>query len=206
MAHSNKKTKEKIEETGGELTSIPNEKYGKFFAKFAEIDTLDVTQWKVAHILGYFCKKYHETYGLDYPWKFNHQNPNKCFEVWQFNTLCAKLSANPKILKEYIDWAYQNLVPKAKRRFTSISFLTRDEVVNPYKMNILLGGKRNLNIDRSSELPEQYREIFRDIGIFIGNYGELAFLAHMSLTPRMVEAFQKLEDLGFDKEILERIV
>ncbi len=199
-------TKEKIEETGGELTGVPNEKYAKFFSKFTEIDVLPLEEWKVAHLLGYFCKKYKAIYGIDYPWKFNHQNPNKCFEVWQFNTLCAKLSANPKILKEYIDWAYQILVPQAKRRLTSISFLTRDEVVNPYKMNILLGGKKNLNVDRSTELPETYCEVFRNIGISIANYGELAFVAHMTQTSQMTGAFQKIEELGFDMEILERIV
>ena len=56
----------KDDETGGELTPIPNDKYKKFFAKFEEIETLDVSQWKVAHILGYFCKKYKETYGVHF--------------------------------------------------------------------------------------------------------------------------------------------
>ncbi len=35
-----------------------NEKYTKFFEKFKEISTLDVDNWKPAHILGYFCMKY----------------------------------------------------------------------------------------------------------------------------------------------------
>jgi hypothetical protein len=81
-------------DTDIEISTIPNDKYKKFFDKFAEMETLDVAQWKVAHLLGYFCKKYKETYNLDYAWKFNNPSPAKCFEVWQFNTLCAKLSAN----------------------------------------------------------------------------------------------------------------
>jgi hypothetical protein len=201
-----KKTKEKIEETGGELTTIPNEKYEKFFAKFAEIDTLDLSQWKAAHLLGYFCRKYKQTYNVEYPWKFNHQSPSKCFEVWQFNTLCSKLSANPQILKEYIDWAYLNVVPKAKRRLTSISFLTRDEVVIPYKMDILLGSKKNLNVDRSTPLPSNLQESFRLVGVDVKTYGDLAFLFHMEQTPEIATAFAEIEALGFDKSILERII
>lgn len=202
-----KQAKEKIEETGGELTTVPNDKYKKFFDKFAEIETLEVAQWKTAHLLGYFCKKYQETYpGETYPWKFNNENPNKCFEVWQMNTLAARISANPQILKDYIDWAYVNLVPKAKRRLTSISFMTKDEIVINYKMNVLLAGKKNLNVDRSTPLPDKFRPAFQEIGITVGNYGDLAFLAQMEQTPEMAGAFEKITALGFDKEILERIV
>lgn len=190
----------------GELSPIPNDKYKKFFEKFAEIETLEVEQWKAAHLLGYFCKKYKETYNEDYTWKFNNPTPTKCFEVWQLNTLVARLSANPKILKEYIDWAYQNLVPKAKRRFTSISFITKDDIVISYKMNVLLAGKKNLNVDRSTLLPDKYKVVFQEIGVSVGNYGDLAFLAQMAPTSEMVAAFEKLVELGFDMEILGRIV
>lgn len=186
--------------------NAPNEKYKKFFDKFTEIETLEVEQWKTAHLLGYFCKKYKETYNEDYSWKFNNPSPTKCFEVWQMNVLGAKLSANPKILKEYIDWGYKTLVPKAKRRFTSISFFTKDDTLIFYKMNILLAGKKNLNVDRSTLLPENYKAVFQEAGIFAENYGDLAFLSQMEQTPEMVLAFEKLEQLGFDKDILGRIV
>jgi hypothetical protein len=203
-----RKEKEKIEETGGELTSIPNEKYQKFFNKFAEIDTLPIEQWKLAHLLGYFCRKYKETYQMEYPWKFNNANPNKCFEVWQMNTLVAKLSANPKILKDYIDWSYQNIASQAKRRLTSISFMTRDEVVNPYKMNILLGGKKCLNVDRSTPLPTNYIEIIDRCALpKLTTYGDLSFLSQMDPMPLDISIlFQALQEVGFDMKILKRIV
>jgi hypothetical protein len=197
----------KVEEDGGELKTIPNEKYEKLFAKFAEIETLEVSQWKVAHLLGYFCKKYKETYGVEYPWKFNNPNPNKCFEVWQLNTLIAKLSANPKILKDYIDWAYLNLVPKAKRRLTSISFMTKDEVVNPYKVNVLLGGKKDLHVDRSTPLPTNYAVTLGLRGFRLSTYGELAFLSQMDPMPdNIAAALKEIIGDGFDMEILKRII
>lgn len=192
---------------GGELNPVPNEKYQKFFDKFAEIETLDVAQWKVAHILGYFCKKYKETLGTDYSWKFNNQNPNKCFEVWQANTLAAKLSANPKILKEYIDWAFDSL-KKTKYRPRSISFLTKEEVVIPYKMNVLLAGQKSLSVDRSTQLPATYRDILREVaGLKIETYGDLAFVSQMDPMPDNIKAaLDQMMDQGFDIQVLKRIV
>lgn len=191
----------------GELNPIPNEKYEKFFAKFAEVETLEVAQWKVAHLLGYFCKKWKEAYSADYHWKFNNQNPNKCFEVWQMNTLVAKLSANPQILKDYIDWIFVNIVPK-KSKLRSISFMTGDDIVIPYKMNVLLGDKKNLSVDRSTVLPFEYRNVLGHLGLLsIASYGDLAFVCQMDPRPdNIVRALEQMKELGFEEEILKRIV
>jgi hypothetical protein len=199
---------DKVEETGGELTTIPNLKYQKFFDKFAEIETLDVSQWKIAHLLGYFCKKYKETYDMDYAWKFNNPSPTKCFEVWQANTLSAKLSRNPKILRDYIDWVYQTYVPRTKARFRSISFITKDETVNDYKMNVLLAGQRSLHVDRSTPLPANYADVLKEVAsLNLNTYGELAFVFQMDPMPdNVAQAMVKLIDIGFDKEVLKRIV
>jgi hypothetical protein len=200
--------KDKIEETGGELTTVPNDKYKKFFDKFNEIDNLDVAQWKAAHLLGYFCRKYKQTYQADYSWKFNNESPAKCFEVWQFNTLCAKLSANSKILKDYIDWVYENEVPKVKTKFRSISFLTQDERVIFYKMNVLLAGQKSLSVDRSTQLPAPYRDILKNIAnLTINTYGDLAFVSQMDPMPdNVATAMDQITAQGFDREVLKRIV
>src|SRR5258706_2036114 len=151
------------EDINNKLSTIPNEKYRKFFGRFDEIETLNIVEWRVVHLLAYFCKKYKEAYGIDYSWKFNNPTPSKCFEVWQMNTLAAKLSARPQILKEYIDWVYQNVVPKASRRLTSISFMTKDDVVNNYKVNILLA-PQNATISRTTLLPNNYIAILKEAG------------------------------------------
>ena len=198
----------KKNDDGGELTPIPNDKYKKFFEKFAEIETLDVSQWKVAHILGYFCKKYKQTYGLDYSWKFNNQSPTKCFEVWQINTLAAKLSQNPKILRDYIDWVYTNHVPKTKARFRSVSFITKDEIVQDYKMNVLLAGQKNLQVDRSTPLPSNYVEIIKELAnLNVNTYGDLAFISQMDPMPdNIAKALAQLAEFGLDQAVLKRIV
>lgn len=198
--------KKKVDETGGELGEYPNDKYRQFFEKFPEIETLDVNNWKTVHILAYFCKKYEEQYGVKYAFKFNSPSPPKCFEVFQVKRLGIMLSSNPSILKEYIDWIYKTKVVQAKRKLTSISFMTAEGVVAEYKANVLLAGKKNLNVDRSTALPNNFQSVFQEIGIFAQSYGDLAFLAQMEQTPEMTLAFQKLEQLGFDKDIINRIV
>jgi hypothetical protein len=196
----------KKESTGGELTDYPNDKYRQFFEKFAEIETLEVAQWKPVHLIGYFCKKYEEQYQVKYQFKFNSPSPPKCFEVFQIKRLAMLLSSNPTILKEYIDWIYQTKVVQAKRRLTSISFMTNEGTVQDYKMNILLAGKKNLNVDRSTPLPDKYRVPFQEIGVAVASYGDLAFLSQMEKTLEMISAFEKIQEQGFDMETLGRIV
>lgn len=201
------KKEEEKESTGGELTDYPNDKYRQFFEKFAEIETMDVNDWKPVHILAYFDKKYFETYGTKYKYKFNSPSPLKCFEVFQIKKLAMLLSANPTILKGYIDWIYQTKVVQAKRKLTSISFMTHDGIVNDYKMNVLLSGKKNLNVDRSTLLPEKYQKVFAEAGTTITTYGELAFISQMDPMPNeLAQAFEKIQADGFDKEVLGRIV
>ena len=65
VVHIGKQWKTTKTKFGGNLGDIPNEKYAKFFATFNEIDVLEVSQWKVSHIIGYVCKKYRQYYGIE---------------------------------------------------------------------------------------------------------------------------------------------
>jgi hypothetical protein len=190
---------------GGNLGDLPNEKYKKFFATFDEIETLDVSHWRPVHIIGYFCKKYEEHYKTKYSFKFNSPSPTKSFEVFQIKRLAMLLSSNSRLLKEYIDWVFESSsAAKTKRR--SISFITEEGLVQYYKLNVLLQNKTNLGVNRSTQLPLNYREIFQAIGITVQNYGDLAFLFQMEKSPELRDAFAKLKELGFDEEIVSRIV
>ena len=191
-----------------EFSNYPNDKYKAFFLKFAEIETLDIAQWKPVHLLSYFSKKYKETYKEKYTWKFNNPTPSKCFEVWQMSVLSSKLSANPKILRDYIDWVYENIVPKAKRKLTSISFMTKEEVINDYKINVLFAGMKGSNVDRSTPLPANYQDFIKETsGFTIKTYGDLAFLSQMnSPDGETAKVLAKVEEMGFDMEVLKRII
>lgn len=195
----------KEENISGELTDYPNLQYKKFFDKFSEIDTVEVTNWKPVHLIAHFCKKYKEAYNTDYKFKFNSPAPSKCFEVFQMKKLAMQLSSQPTVLKEYIDWMYQTRVVQAKRKLTSISFLTVEDIVNDYKINILLAGKRSsFNIDRATNLPDNYKQVLHNFNMPALTYGDLSFVLQM--TPEKDQLLESLKSLGFDEKILEKII
>ncbi len=197
------------DEEGGDLGGAPNDKYKKFFAKFPEIDTLEVKQWKPVHLLAYFCNKYFLAYSTKYQFKLNSPNPTNCFEMFQVKKLGMLLSSNPTVLRDYIDWVYKVKVEKGKRRLTSISFMTHEDLVNDYKFNVLLANKQDLHVDRSTPLPSEIKEIMKGVAA-MSTYGDLSFIwqAHKSagLGEKAEQAFKLLTEEGFDFTILDRIV
>jgi hypothetical protein len=194
-------------DTSGELNDAPNEAWSKFLDKFKDIDSVNIKDWKAQHLLAYFCKKYYETYNVKYSFKFNSPFPMKSFEIFQIKKLASLLTSKPELLKEYIDWVYATKVVKAKRRLTSISFMTVEGVVNEYKINILLAGKNIVPVNRTTDLPTNFASILSNIGLPIKTYGDLAFASQMNdPSPEILLAFSKLEEAGFDKTILTKIV
>lgn len=193
--------------TNNDLSSAPNKKYEEFFERFNEIKELDPSKWTSIHVLAYFCKKYYEAYNVKYSFKFNSPFPMKSFEIFQVKKLASMLTSKPELLKEYIDWVYKTKVVQAKRRLTSISFMTVEGIVNEYKINILFAGKKSSNVNRATELPNNYVSILKIAGLPVKTYGDLAFVSQMSdPSPEILLAFTQLEEAGFDKNILSRIV
>lgn len=200
-------------EFGGEFGEAPNDKWRKFFETFKDIEVLPITEWRPSHLLAYFCKKYYESYNIKYVFKFNSPSPVKSFEVFQIKKLAMQLSANSIILRDYIDWAYKEKVQVGKRRLTSISFITNEELVNNYKMNVLLSNNKQLHIDRSTPLPADHKEILKVIGP-MNTYGDLTFMYQSfksnafdtGTTSKFRDAIIRLEKLGLDIAVLDRII
>ena len=189
-----------------DLNEAPNKAYERFFNKFKNIDTKDITEWSSTELIGYFCKKYYDHYNVNYKFKFNSSAPSKCFEVFQMKKLANLLSSNPKILKEYIDWVYDTRVVKAKRRLTSISFMTVEGIVNEYKFKVLLAQPDN-KIDRTTPLPDKYKNIFNNKGFEVSTYGDIAFLNNIpNKSKDIISAFDMAQMLGLDLEKLSKVV
>lgn len=196
-----------MKENIGELTDLPNKKYEKMFEQFSEIETLRLEQWKTVHILGYFCKRYESHYNSKYKFKFNSPSPSKCFEVFQVKKLASMLSSDPKILKEYMDWVFKSRVIDAKRKLTSISFMTVENLVNEFKMNYLMSDKKTDQFSRTTQLPIEYKNMFENSGFKILTYGDLAFIIEMSdKTPELIHSINELKNSGFDLSLLRRII
>lgn len=190
---------------GGILGSAPNDNYRKFFSKFAEINSVGVESWKPYHLIAYFSKCYKQTYGTDYKFKFNSPTPSKCFEVFQVKKLALSLSSRPEIIRQYIDWSFDK-VKREKRRVTSISFMTSDAMLSEYKRQFSSMAGSVIKLDRSTKLPDKYKNIVVSKGIVANNYGDLAFLSKMKQSPELVALFEELALAGFDKSILVEVV
>src|ERR1700722_4369096 len=202
-------TKKKKTEEIGELGSLPNAKWQKFFEQAIEIETLPIASWKPAHLLFYFAKRYREAFDADYAFKFNSTTPAKSFEIFQVKRLAMQISSNPETLKGYIDWFFEQQ-KEHKRRFTSISAMTKDEVVNEYKWTVLPSKKKGLYLTRSSEIELDWREVLSDYGFgTIKTYGDLAFLYQAmksqgldsDMISKFNEALSHLQLEGFDPSI-----
>lgn len=186
-----------------ELTSPINEKYRKFFDSFKEIETKEVKDWKAQHLIGLFCKLYKEHYKTDYKFKFNSPSPSKCYEVFQIKKLAQLLTSDPVKLKQYIEWAFSEKVKMAKKRITSIAFLSHDFMTTEYKLKYLSGDLASQRLDRTTTLPIEYKEIINSYGHRINNYGELSFLLQIGGQEDLVN---KLHSAGMDIEAVKRIV
>ena len=159
-----------------EFEEAPNDAYKKFFLKFKEIETVAVDQWTVTHLLGFFCKLYQDHYNAEYKFKYNTTAPSKCFEVFQVKKLGQNLSTNPSLLKKYIEWAFKEKVKSAKRKVTSIAFLSHETLVNEYKLKYLAGELKTQKVDRTTAVPQEFSNIIKKYNYSISTYGELAFL------------------------------
>jgi len=165
---------------GGSLQDLPNENYRKFFDSFSEINSLEICKWKPVHLIAYFCKLYKEKYNTDYKFKFNSTAPSKCYEVFQIKKLAQSLTKDPIILKKYIDWSFEEKAKFAKRKITSIAFLSSEYLVTEYKLKYLAGDLSDQKIDRTTSIPEEYLQIIKKYNYPVHNYGELAFLLQMN--------------------------
>lgn len=193
-----------------ELSEYPNIYWKKFFDQFVEVNTLDIGKWRNAHIIGYFCKKYKEYYKIKYTFKFNDV-PTKSYEVYQIKKVASMLSSDPMILKEYIDWVFDNKVINRKKRITVIGYLAATEMINEFKFDILMPRLENTQqIDRSTKLLPEYLEVCVNENINVSTYGDLAFIMGMidqdiMQDTKYINLFNKLIAIGLDLNTLKRI-
>jgi hypothetical protein len=188
-----------------DLNGPVNEHYQKFFEKFKEIESLEVSKWNTNHLIGYFCKIYKNHYNCDYNFKFNSSAPSKSFEVFQMKKLAQNLTTSPVIIKKYIEWAFKEKVKAAKRRITSIAFLSHENLVSEYKLKYLAGELKDQQIDRTTLIPKEYLDIVQKYSYQIFNYGELSFLIQID-DKSISEMSKELEEAGMNLNLVRKIV
>lgn len=181
--------------------------YQAWFAKFSEIDTLDVSQWKSVHLVAYMARKYNNHYGIEYTFRMNSTAPGKCYEMYQIGKLTQMIAKDPIVLKAYIDWVWAKKVIERKKRITSFALFVDANVCNEYKWSAM-----DNQIDRTTRLPDNILAICQALDPTIKTYGDLAFIeceemnaSYNNTMEKYSMLFQDLKTANFDRSILGKI-
>lgn len=193
--------KEKIMQKAFELSSAPNKRYETFFIKTKEYSVLDPSDWKIPHIIGYFCNLYETRFGVKYSFKFNAM-PSKCYETFQVNRLTGMLGTDPLLIKEYIDWVFDKKL-QSDKKFLVIGFLANEKLVSEFQF-----AKRKAStapLTRSTILSPTILQILEDLDITsVKTYGDLAFLKQAE-EEQFQQIYNKLNTIGFDISCLDKV-
>jgi hypothetical protein len=157
-----------------DVSNFLSKPWQKFFAKFEEINTLKVSQWKEVHILAYICKRYKETYNQDWVHTIKGA-PSKCNDIQMIKKIFVMFNtSNQKIVKDYIDWVFDEKLLKNKRKipFKKISFFLTPGFGNEF----VIVKKQKPEYRRSTELPDNYKWLANELGVYANTFGDLAFI------------------------------
>jgi len=134
----------------------------KFFRRFSEIETLPIGEWKPLHHIAHFSLRYHKHYGKRFSFSVIGA-PSSSKEVYLIKRVAATLgTSNSKILKEYIDWVFDNKLANSKRKIRSIGFFANTDFCNEFKLYL---SEKN-RIYRHTELPNEYKKIAESLDIY----------------------------------------
>lgn len=161
------------EELENDFLSGLSKPWQKFFAKFKEIDEdgFKVSEWKDVHVLAYICKKYEERFQRKFAVTIKGA-PSKSPDMYMVKRIGAMLSTtNKRTVVEYIDWVFDNKIKK--QPFRKIGFFLTQGFGNEF---IEYRNKKKNEWDRSTEVPEVYKTIAKELGITINTYSDLAFI------------------------------
>jgi hypothetical protein len=186
-----------------EIEILLSKPWQKFFAKFEEINSIKVSQWKEVHLLAYISKRFEDTFGRKFPVTIKGA-PSKSTDVYQAKQIMAMLgTTNMKTVKDYIDWVYDNKVVPKNAKFRKIGYFLTSDFMNEF----MFAKEAKMKIKRSTELPADYKCIADNLGVHANTYGDLAFIkmAADQGSNQYKLLFANLEVAGFDSTVLERI-
>lgn len=178
----------------------------KFLAKFTQIKTLPLPEWKEVHLLAFFCQRFEILYQKKFALSFRGA-PSKCTEIYMIKRTMAMLdTTNPEIIHNYINWIFEKKIIPQKLKIRTIGFLTTPGFGNEFQ-NFQ---EESNKIIRSTQLPESYVRIAQNLDIQISTYGELAFIKMaLDQTPSRTSYKTLLDNLiqiGFKPLILNSLV
>lgn len=180
----------------------------KFKTKLEKYNDTPIQNWKSENFLGHIFKRYSEHTKSDFPLSYSGA-PSKCKELYCVNRMVNTLSSNNnQIVKDYIDFVFDEFIIKKSMEIKSLAFFFTDNFIFKFKETV----RKSQRITRATTLPNQYDEIIKSLDLSLSTYGDLAFaklaldqqpdsegLKHYKLL------FSQLENMGLDIESLTEL-
>lgn len=189
-----------------DISKLISKPWQKFLIKINNID-LDSLDWKEPQFLGYICKHYERIFGHKFALSLKGP-PSKCAEIYMIKRMITMLNTtNSSIIRDYIDWVIKTKIESKKTKIRSLGLFATPNFVNEF-YNL----PQN-KIQKSTELPIEYKQIAETLQIPVTTYGDLAF-AKMSLDQfpdsesraPYRSLFITLKTLGFESTILSTLI
>lgn len=180
----------------------------KFLARFAEIDSLALKDWRDIHFLAYICKRYKTFFKKNFVLSYKGA-PSKCTEIFLVKRMMVMLETfNPFVIKEYIDWCFDKKIIPQEMQIRTLAFFGNPQSVIDFNYYRMASSK----ITRAKELPYSYKEIINALNLSVNTYGDLAFIQMALETDDDSEErlpyrilFDQLQRIGFDPKCLENL-
>lgn len=191
-----------------EVNELLSKPWQKFLAKFKDIETLAVSEWKEAQLLGYFCKRYETCFDQKFALSFRGA-PSKCNEIYMIKKTMAMLnSTDATVIHDYVDWIFDCKIIPGKIKIRSIGFLTTPGFGNEFNTY----RTKKARVSKSTQLPIKYQQCADELNLPVATYGDLAFIKMAidqspdseSRAPYKI-LFKDLIALGFEPETLNNL-
>lgn len=183
--------------------------YDKILNKIPIISETDPTDWTATDVMVYIAYKYKEKFNQDFVFSYA-ATPSKSIEYRMVNRIFMMLQAKSGdaiLVKDYIDWFYDNY--KSKRRFTSLGALAKTKLISDYKEF----KSKPVTINKTKALNDDIKTILKTLeeSSYIETYGDLYFFMESlkqdkDLNTKFLPIKNSIIDRGFDFDSLNNVI
>ena len=128
-------------------------------------------------LLGYFCARYKDYYGIGYTLSLNEKGLFRGPEINVMRRIYRMLHQDVMACKDYIDFIFARKVQKRKKRISSLSYLAVQDFVQEYR----LAKESQKKIRRSTNLPEKMVRWVEEFTPGVREYVELRDFGDLNL-------------------------
>lgn len=129
-------------------------------------------------ILGYFCHRYLDHYGMDFALSLNEKGLFRGPEINILRRVYKALGDNAQAVRKFIDWYFSAKIIRRKKRITSLSFLAAPFTINEFKLHLKVSKRVTRDKKISEGMHKWIKEFAPDVTSYVvlSDYGDLKLL------------------------------